>query len=238
MLQIEQLVPGRDFAAAGSRCAREAASFANFIYLIEEEGSRRCALVDPAWDIAGLLALLDSRELQLEAVLLTHTHADHAGGALGGIQIEGIAELWGRRPVPVLLHPLELPRLRGALGGRATSLKFELVEEGGRRALGRETLSFLHTPGHTPGALSILAGDALLTGDTLFVDECGRVDLEGSDPVAMWHSLQRLAALPGETRVLPGHDYGPEPTSTIARQRQSNPWMKVSLEAWLASLGE
>ena len=96
-------------------------------------------------------------------------------------------------------------------------------------------VKLLATPGHTPGAQCLLARGALITGDTVFVNACGRVDLPGGDGEAMYRSLKRLAQLPGDTRLYPGHDYGDVPVSSIAREREKNPYFRFKdLEGFLA----
>jgi glyoxylase-like metal-dependent hydrolase (beta-lactamase superfamily II) len=100
------------------------------------------------------------------------------------------------------------------------------LAEGSVLTVGQVEVTVLHTPGHTPGSLVFRVDDALLTGDTLFVSRCGRADLPGSDPAALFRSLGRLAGLPGTMRVFPGHDYGPQPVSTIAWERANNPYLQ------------
>lgn len=229
MALIRQLLSGVDFA----RSNEAARQMANFVYLVGDEATRRCVLIDPAWDVAALLRLVREAKLSLAAVVATHGHADHVGGALHGVSIEGIAALVAQARVPVILHALEAQRLAQA-GVPETALS--PVADRETFALGQTELEFLHTPGHTPGALCIRVGDALFTGDTLFVDECGRIDLPGSDPDAMWRSLQRLAALSDQTVVYPGHDYGPTRTATIASQRKTNPNLGKTLEEWRSTL--
>ncbi len=100
--------------------------------------------------------------------------------------------------------------------------------------MGQHLVQILHTPGHTPGSISLHAPGALITGDTLFVTFVGRADLPGSDPAALYRSLRRLADFPPQTRVYPGHDYGPQPVSTIAFERQHNPYLQCpDLESFL-----
>lgn len=224
-MRTTQLLAGRDFAARNPA----AVSMANFVYLVEDEATKEAVLVDAAWEIAELLEIVQTRGLKLVAALVTHSHPDHAGGRYAGLSIEGVAELSDRTGVPVWVHPLEEAALVAA--GVKRSL-IQAAEEGAACKLGQGELRFWHTPGHTPGAICIEAGDALLTGDTLFVGECGRVDLPGSNPMAMWESLQKLKGLRPELVVYPGHDYGETPTSTIEREGRENPWMNISRERW------
>ena len=111
-------------------------------------------------------------------------------------------------------------------GRLPASLHIVPTTDGTKSPLGTTEIVCLHTPGHTPGSQCFLTGDAVITGDTLFVDECGRVDLPGSSPRQMVESLQKLARLDPGLTVYPGHDYGPTRTSTIAQQRVSNPYLR------------
>ncbi len=133
------------------------------------------------------------------------------------------------------MSALDADKLKANAGVSEASVR--RVQDGEELALGKGSLSFLHTPRHTPGCQCIRAGDAIITGDTLFVGECGRVDLAGSEPDAMFASLRKLAALPESTRVYPGHHYGRTPTSTIGEEKRTSPALRpANLEAWHAWL--
>jgi len=114
-----------------------------------------------------------------------------------------------------------------------------LHEGGDRLSLGEVDIVFLHTPGHTPGSQCFLVRDRLVSGDTLFVKGCGRVDLPGANPEEMYRSLtQRLARLPDNVVLFPGHDYADRPTSTLGEERRSNYYLRIpSLEDWLRLMG-
>jgi glyoxylase-like metal-dependent hydrolase (beta-lactamase superfamily II) len=161
--------------------------------------------VDPGRDPEVLLGELRRRSLTLVLLANTHGHADHTAGNAAVLVATGALHA---------AHPADLPRADLPL------------DEGSLLSVGKLKVAVLHTPGHTPGSLVFHVGDALLTGDTLFVSRCGRADLPGSDPAALYHSLGRLGALPGPTRVFPGHDYGPQPISTIAWERANNPYLR------------
>jgi glyoxylase-like metal-dependent hydrolase (beta-lactamase superfamily II) len=113
------------------------------------------------------------------------------------------------------------------------------VVDGDRLRIGEIDLQFLHTPGHTPGSQCFLLGNRLVAGDTLFVQGCGRVDLPGGDPEAMYHTLTgKLAKLPTDTVLYPGHHYGPTPTSTIGDELRQNQYMRIrSLADWRRLMG-
>ena len=189
---------------------------ANIVYLLADAETGECGVVDPAWDTPAILAALREEGLALARVLLTHGHRDH---------VNGVAELVRSAPgTPVHVHPADA----GALEGVRKSLR--PTGDGETVTLGRTSVTFLHTSGHTGGSQCLLCDGRLFTGDTLFIGSCGRVDLPGSDPEAMYRSLQRLAALPAETLILPGHDYGDVPSATMGEERGRNPYLKACAE--------
>jgi glyoxylase-like metal-dependent hydrolase (beta-lactamase superfamily II) len=141
-------------------------------------------------------------------------------------RIPGVEELLERVRARVYVHKAEREFLRG-FGSDLVQ-----VDHGYRLQVGRLTIEFLHTPGHTPGSQCFLVDGRLVSGDTLFIGSCGRTDLPGSDPTEMYYSLtQRLAALPDDTVLLPGHNYG-GPASTLGREKRDNPFLRMT------SLGE
>lgn len=159
----------------------------NYAYLVAAEGSRECFVVDPSED-APVLAALAREGLELCAILCTHHHHDHVGGVRPLIDHLG--------PLPVYAHPSDHGRAPGPCVA---------AEEGQPITVAGLTVTVLHVPGHTLGAVAYLVGDALFTGDTLFVAGCGRL-FEGA-PAQMHASLARLGRLPAETRVYCGHEY-------------------------------
>ncbi len=208
----------------------------NFVYLVGSRSTREVALVDPAWSMEGLLERLDERDLNLVAAFVTHYHPDHVGGEIMGHQVEGLSDLMERRAVPVYVHRGEADGLRRVTGLSESDLR--RVDSDDTLRIGETEIRFLHTPGHTPGSQCFLAENALVSGDTLFVRGCGRVDLPGADPDQMFESLRRLATLPDETVLYPGHNYAEVPTSTIAGEKQMNPYLRIeSLETWRQMMG-
>ncbi len=202
----------------------------NFVYLVGDPAARQCVVVDPAWEIETIVDTAAADDMTIVGALVTHTHQDHVGGSLAdwGMpgRIPGVEELLARVPARVYVHKAEREFLKG-LGSDLVK-----VDNHDRLEVGRLTITFLHTPGHTPGSQCFLVDGRLVSGDTLFIGSCGRTDLPGSDPAEMYYSLtQRLAALPDETVLLPGHNYG-GPSSTIGRERHQNPFMRFG------SLGE
>lgn len=163
--------------------------------------------------------------MKLVGVIATHHHADHVGGSIFGIDIEGVTLLVAERAVKVWVHELDANELRAGTG--LSEEYIVRVKEGDTLTVGSETIEFIHTPGHTRGSMCVRIGNALLTGDTLFVGACGRVDLPGSDPRKMHETLTvKLRALPDELVVYPGHDYGPHPTSTLGEEKRYNVFMR------------
>ncbi len=226
MLAIQQLLSGVDFARDNS-AARQ---MANFAYLVADAGAGQCVLVDPAWEPEGLLAIAASRQLRVIAAVATHGHGDHVGGKLYGEKVLGMAELTALARVPVYCHRLEANKL---LSQGIPKGDLRAVEDGDELAVGSGKIRFLHTPGHSPGSLCLQVGDALITGDTLFVRECGRIDLPGSEPELMFATMRKLAALPEKMLVYPGHDYGPTRTSTIGEECRTNPCLQPkTMEEW------
>jgi hydroxyacylglutathione hydrolase len=198
----------------------------NFVYLIGDRQTRDCVVVDPAWEIDEIVDTAAADGMRVQGVLITHTHQDHVGGHLFGFDIPGVEELLAKTPAKVYVHKAEREFLRG--------FRSDLVPvEGGETVqVGRMTVTFLHTPGHTPGSQCFLVDGRLVSGDTLFIRSCGRTDLPGSDPEEMYDSLtRRLGALPDDTVVFPGHNYGGIST-TIGEEKRHNPMMRF------ASMGE
>ncbi|RMD98683.1 MAG: MBL fold metallo-hydrolase [Deltaproteobacteria bacterium] len=232
-LWFRQLLMGRDLG----RRNPTAGQMANFVYLIGDTERRECVVVDPAWDISGLLDLLDEEEMKLIGALVTHYHPDHCGGEIFGISIEGIAELLEKRPVKIWVNRKEAEGLKMITGASESDLV--RVESGETMNVGGVTIRFLHTPGHTPGSQCFLVGNRLVSGDTLFIGGCGRVDLPGANPDEMYESLtQKLAKLPEETLLFPGHHYADRPVSTIGEEKRTNQFLQIpSLEAWRRIMG-
>jgi glyoxylase-like metal-dependent hydrolase (beta-lactamase superfamily II) len=198
----------------------------NFIYLVGDPATRQCVVVDPAWEIDAIVKTAAADDMTIIAALITHTHQDHVGGHLFGMNIPGVEELLEKVKAKVYVHKAEREFLKG-FGSDLVR-----VDNNDTLPVGRLNLTFLHTPGHTPGSQCFLVDGRLISGDTLFIGSCGRTDLPGSDPSEMYYSLtQRLYKLPDETILFPGHNYG-GPSSTLGDEKRGNPFMRF------ASLGE
>jgi len=210
---------------------------ANFVYLIGDPETRKAAVVDPAWDVPAILELARNDGYEIDKILITHYHPDHLGGSLMGHNIQGAAELVGKIGVKVYVNKDEAVGVRKVSGLSESDLV--KVEGGDTFKVGGLEVKFLHTPGHTPGSQCFLVEGNLISGDTLFVNSCGRVDLPGSDPEAMYYSLNHtLRNLDDSTVVFPGHAYSSEPYTTIGNQKRHNMYMRFpTLEDFLDAMG-
>lgn len=198
----------------------------NFVYLVGDPATKQCVVVDPAWEIDTIARTAAADDMVIVGALVTHTHQDHVGGSLESWgmpgRIPGVEELLEKIPIKVYVHKAEREFLKG--------FGSDLVKVDGNDTLkvGRLELTFLHTPGHTPGSQCFLVDGRLISGDTLFIGSCGRTDLPGSDPTQMYYSLtQRLYKLPDDTVLFPGHNYG-GPSSTIGDEKRQNPFMRFT----------
>jgi len=211
-----------------------AAQMVNYAYAIGDADSGEAVLVDPAYDVAGLLGLLGDDDMRCVGAVATHYHADHVGGSLAGYRIEGIASMLEQLDVPVHVQADEAPWIV-----RTTGVDAELVvhHAGDTVEVGTIAIELLHTPGHTPGSQCLLVEGHLVTGDTLFLDGCGRTDLPGSDPAAMYETLTKgLTRIPDDTVVCPGHHYSPEPSLTMREVRARNAVLAPrSPDEWFAA---
>lgn len=203
----------------------------NFSYVIGCKRTREVVIVDPAWDIKSLTDVINERDYKLTAALATHYHPDHCGGSYGQNNVEGVVELMAENPVKVYANKLEADGLKKVTGISHSDIA--KVESGDTLKVGDIEIEFLHTPGHTPGSQCFRIKQTLISGDTLFINGCGRVDLPGSDVDDMYHSIQKLASLPDDTLLLPGHNYSDVPHATLAETKQQNVYMRIpDLDSW------
>jgi len=204
----------------------------NFVYLLGDPVARQCVVVDPAWEIETIVETAQQDDMTIVGALITHTHPDHVGGHLFGMDIPGVEDLLEKVKAKVYVHKAEREFLKG-FGSDLVK-----VDANDTLQVGRLTITFVHTPGHTPGSQCFLVEDRLISGDTLFIGSCGRTDLPGSDPTEMYYSLtQRLFKLPDETILFPGHNYGGS-SSTLGDEKRSNPFMRfTSLGDFLSVMG-
>lgn len=232
-LFFKQLLSGVDIGRSNS----SAQQMANFIYLIGDKNTRDCVVVDPAWDIDGILGVVEAEEMKFKGSLVTHYHPDHVGGTIFGMNIRGLAELMEKKPAPVYVNKHEADGLKQVTGLSDTDLRLTDNEE--KINVGSIDITFLHTPGHTPGSQCFRVGDFLVAGDTLFLQGCGRVDLPGGDSEVMYDTLtRRLAKIKNEVVLYPGHNYGGGSSAPMGNVRETNSYLQInSLEDWLAIMG-
>jgi glyoxylase-like metal-dependent hydrolase (beta-lactamase superfamily II) len=232
-LYFRQLLVGRDIA----RDDPLARQMVNFVYLIGDRTTGEALAVDPAYDTAGILDVLAADGMRLTGVLATHYHPDHVGGDMMGFGIEGISRLLEQVSVPIHVQADEAPWVERTTGVGTT----ELVSHasGDVVSVGGVDVELIHTPGHTPGSQCFLVDGKLVAGDTLFLEGCGRTDLPGGDPAEMYRSLtERLARVPDDTVLFPGHLYSAEPCASMADTRRWNYVFAPKTEAeWLAAFG-
>ena len=180
-------------------------AYQNFSYIIGDEDMRKAALVDPAWEVNKLLQLCSDLKLNVTLIINTHSHSDHVAGNAS------VSQRTGAKIVAHVSSPVH---------------KDISVEEGDTITVGDVSVEILHTPGHCPDHICLLFNNKVLTGDTLFVGECGRTDLAGGNSSEMYDSLNKLLNLNDKIEVYPGHDYGPKKSSTIGYERQNNYTLK------------
>jgi hydroxyacylglutathione hydrolase len=229
---FRQLLSGRDFALGDP----VAAQMVNFAYALGDRDSGEAVLVDPAYAVGELCDLVEADGMRIVGALATHHHADHVGGNMFGTRTEGVAELVGRAHGPVHVQRDEAEFVQRSTGVSDSDLALhdggDVVEVGALR------IHLLHTPGHTPGSQCFLVDGRLVSGDTLFLQGCGRTDFPGSDSVAMYESLVKLASLPADTVVYPGHRYSPASSGTMAAITESNMvYQSKSKDDWLRTFG-
>ena len=232
-LYFRQLLAGRDFAQTDP-IARQ---MANFVYLVGDRETGEAVVIDPAYDVRGILDVLAADDMRLVGALATHYHPDHVGGDMMGHRISGVRELLTMHPVPIHVQQDEVPWIT-----RTTEIADTDVvghRSGDVVDVGAIPIELIHTPGHTPGSQCFLVDNRLVAGDTLFLDGCGRTDLPGGDPAALYESLtQRLAKVPDDAVLFPGHLYSEKPSATMAETRSRNVVFRPqSLDQWLMMFG-
>lgn len=174
-----------------------------FSYIIADDTTREAAVVDSSFNAGEITRTLKTENLNLKYIINTHSHSDHTAGN---------AELQSIFKAVTVAHKLS--------GINADTE----VEDGDVIRVGQIPVKVIHTPGHTPDSICLLIeNQKLLTGDTLFIGECGRTDLPGGSSKQMYNSIfNKILKLNDEIEVYPGHDYGPKPYSTIGEEKRSN----------------
>ena len=206
----------------------------NYVYLIGSTETRKAAVVDAAWDIDEILRIAAQDEMEITHALVTHTHPDHVGGGFAGMEIAGATELLEKCKAKVVVHKAEAEFIKGL-----SSSDMIKTDNGDKVDVGGLDIQLMHTPGHTPGSQCFLFDNRVVSGDTLFIDACGRVDFPGGNPEQMYYSLtQKLMALPDDMILFPGHNYAPLKHATMGEQKKTNPYLKFSsLKQFLAAMG-
>ncbi len=233
-LYFRQLLAGRDFAVS-DQIARQ---MVNFAYLVGDREAGEALIVDPAYAVRELVDLAAADGLRIAGALVTH-HPDHVGGSMMGWDIEGVAELLGIDGVDgrIHVHREEAFGVKRVTGASDSDL---VLHDGGDVvSVGAIDVTLMHTPGHTPGSQCFLVDGRLVAGDTLFLDGCGRTDLPGGDADELYYSLtQRLAVVPDDTVLYPGHLYSPEPHATMGETRAHNYVFRLpTIEQWRIMFG-
>ncbi len=182
-------------------------TFQNFSYIIGDEKTKMAAIIDPAWETDKLLGICQEHALKVSYVINTHSHHDH---------VQGNELVVRRTGAKIVMHE------------KAVQRKDIAVKDGDIIEIGSLKFKVMHTPGHCADHICLLVDGKLLSGDTLFVGECGRTDLAGGSSLDMYDSLfKKVLSLPDSVEVYPGHDYGSRPSSTIGYERQNNYTLKL-----------
>ena len=186
----------------------------NFSYIIADDVTREAAVVDPSYNAETIIQIAKRDGLNPKYIINTHGHGDHTAGN------DDIKEFFNAK---IVAH-------------KTARTKDISVTDGDTLKLGKTIIKVIHTPGHTPDGICLLTDGKLLTGDTLFIGECGRTDMPGASPEAMYGSLlNKLSKLDDKIEVYPGHDYGPKPSSTIGEEKKTNYTLeKRTLKEFLA----
>ncbi len=215
-LYFRQLLSGRDFAVGDPL----ASQMVNFVYAVGDRRTAECVLVDPAYAVKELVDLVGADGMTVTGALATHYHPDHVGGSMMGHTIEGIVELLDHVDCPIHVQRDEVEWVTKSTNVTTDHLVGH--DSGDVVTVGAIEISLVHTPGHTPGSQCFFVDDRLIAGDTLFLEGCGRTDLPGSDPVKMFESLRRLAEVPDNTILFPGHRYSIASSATMDVVKQTN----------------
>jgi glyoxylase-like metal-dependent hydrolase (beta-lactamase superfamily II) len=196
-----------------------------FCYILACEKTREAVIIDPCGNEDQLLAEIQKHALKIRLIINTHCHPDHTCGNKIIKDATG-ASIVRHQADEFLLQDPEAKKHFNRLGFASSPSADKIVKDGDRLKFGKYTLNIIHTPGHSPGSICIYIGNNLFTGDSLFVGAAGRVDVPGGDFITLIESLaDKIAILPEETIIWPGHDYGDSKTTTVGREKKENPYL-------------
>lgn len=183
----------------------------NFVYLVGSKTTREVFIVDPAWQVDTILRAAKEEDVKIKGALVSHYHFDHTNG---------IEELLQAVDVPIYVNKKDAPYME------YSSDNIKEVDNNFKVKVGEIEVEMIHTPGHTPGSQCFHVQNRLISGDTLFINACGRCDLPGGDAKDMYASLtQKLMKFDDATILLPGHNYADKPTTTMGEQKKTNPYL-------------
>jgi glyoxylase-like metal-dependent hydrolase (beta-lactamase superfamily II) len=227
-LYFRQLLCGQDIATSDPM----ARQMVNFVYLIGDRDTGKCLVVDPAWNVDDVIRVAAEDGMEIEGVLATHYHPDHVGGDMFGTEVPGVRDLLEKAAIKIHCNRAEGEWIRRVTGVSDTDLS--LCDSGDIVTVGAIEVKLIHTPGHTPGSQCFLVDGKLIAGDTLFLQGCGRTDFPGGDKDEIYRSItQRLAKIPDDTILYPGHLYDPRSSASLGETRQTNHVFQVpSIEEW------
>lgn len=203
----------------------EVSSMAVFAYIIGDPQTGKGLVIDPADNVDFLIGLANDNGINLDCIVNTHGHVDH---------ISGNKDMKDKINAAIIVHELDAPMLVNTppamlrmFNAKPSPPADRLVKDGDLITVGNISLKVIHTPGHSPGSITLQWEDCIFTGDTLFVEAVGRTDLPGGSWDVMFRSIEeKIFTLPDETKVFPGHNYGHMPSSTIGHEKKHNPYLR------------
>jgi glyoxylase-like metal-dependent hydrolase (beta-lactamase superfamily II) len=196
-----------------------------FAYIVGDAESGEGLVIDPAANVDGIISTAKKNNIQIKYIVNTHGHVDHIAGNTEMKNKTGAQIIVHEEDADLLVHTP--PMIFKMFGAKQSPPADITVKDGDHITVGNVSLKVLHTPGHTPGGMSLYTTGYVFTGDTLFVEAVGRTDLPGGSWQVMHRSIMdKLCTLPDETEVMPGHNYGSMPTSTIGHEKIYNPYLK------------
>jgi glyoxylase-like metal-dependent hydrolase (beta-lactamase superfamily II) len=196
-----------------------------FAYIIGDEETKEGLVIDPAANISGILSKAQENHIRIKYIVNTHGHVDHTAGN---------TEMKNKTGAKIIIHESDADMLTSTpalilkmFGAKKSPPADIIVKDGNMISIGNISLKVIHTPGHSPGGIALYSDGCVFTGDTLFVESIGRTDIPGASWPVMCRSIkEKLYTLPDETIVLPGHNYGRTPTSTIGHEKKYNPFIQ------------